>query len=144
MLIGNNLNVCVFVSGSVSPTPTTTQPKPQVKPQVKIQVKPQVKPKGKKQQNKQKANQKFRHQTEAQVWVEGQTVDGHMYYYNTITGGKENLKTPLGHDKWTAPSYHNNLILFYTNFKLSLYFNYRISMGKTRGFPGRKFSLCTA
>lgn len=108
MLFDNILNVCVFVSGSVSPTQTTTQPKPQVK----IQVKPQAKPKGKKQQNKEKAKQKSRHQTEAQVWVEGQTGDGHTYYYNTITGGRENLKTPLWNDKWTATSHHNILILF--------------------------------
>nr|XP_046238551.1 WW domain-binding protein 4 [Scatophagus argus] len=65
-------------AGSVSPTQTTTQPQPQAKPQVKQQAK--------KQQKKGKTSKKPRDQTEVQVWVEGQTDDGHTYYYNTITG----------------------------------------------------------
>lgn len=30
----------------------------------------------------------FPQKTETKVWVEGQTDDGHTYYYNTITGGR--------------------------------------------------------
>lgn len=58
----------------------TTTAKPQPQPQ------PQAKPQAKKQQKKEKASKKPRDQTEAQVWVEGQTDDGHIYYYNTVTG----------------------------------------------------------
>ncbi|XP_044043091.1 WW domain-binding protein 4 [Siniperca chuatsi] len=60
-------------AGSSSPAQTTTQPQPLAKPQAK------------KQHKKEKAS-KSRNQTQAQVWVEGQTDDGHTYYYNTITG----------------------------------------------------------
>ncbi|KAI3366120.1 hypothetical protein L3Q82_009947, partial [Scortum barcoo] len=63
--------------GSASPVQTAvTRPQPQ----------PQVKPQPKKQQKKEKMSKKPRKETEAQVWVEGQTDDGHTYYYNTITG----------------------------------------------------------
>ncbi|XP_059184075.1 WW domain-binding protein 4 [Centropristis striata] len=58
--------------------PTQPKPQPQVKPQAKHQTK--------KQQKKGKANKQPRGQSEAQVWVEGQSDDGHVYYYNTITG----------------------------------------------------------
>lgn len=40
-------------------------------------------------------SQKPRYQSEAPVWVEGQTDDGHTYYYNSVTGGRSKLKTPL-------------------------------------------------
>lgn len=69
-------------SGSGSPVQTATQPQPQAKPQVK----PQAKNQAKNQQKKEKASKKSRAQTEAQVWVEGQTDDGNIYYYNTVTG----------------------------------------------------------
>ncbi|XP_034720109.1 WW domain-binding protein 4 [Etheostoma cragini] len=78
--------------GSGSSAQTTTQPppqaqaKPQVKPQVKPHARPQTRPQAKKQQKKEKASGKSRGQREAQVWVEGQTDDGHTYYYNAITG----------------------------------------------------------
>ncbi|XP_040887973.1 WW domain-binding protein 4 [Toxotes jaculatrix] len=67
--------------GSSSPAQTTTettQPK-QPKPQAKFQPRKQQKKEG-------KARPKPIEQTETQVWVEGQTDDGHTYYYNTITG----------------------------------------------------------
>lgn len=64
--------------GLSSPEQTTARPQVQVKPQPK---KPQKKAA--------KASGKVRQQTEEQVWVEGLTDDGHMYYYNTITGGEE-------------------------------------------------------
>lgn len=69
--------------GSGSPAQTVAQPQPQAhRPQTK---KPQTR--------KGKPIKSFRHQTEVQVWVEGKTDDGHTYYYNTITGGKGDLKT---------------------------------------------------
>uniref|UniRef100_UPI0037E74350 WW domain-binding protein 4 n=1 Tax=Semicossyphus pulcher TaxID=241346 RepID=UPI0037E74350 len=55
-------------------------------PIIKTKPPPQVKPYPKKHQKKQKEGKKFRNQPEAQVWVEGQSHDGHMYYYNTATG----------------------------------------------------------
>uniref|UniRef100_A0A4W6DL59 WW domain binding protein 4 n=1 Tax=Lates calcarifer TaxID=8187 RepID=A0A4W6DL59_LATCA len=64
--------------GSSSPVQTTT-PTPRPQPQVKSQPKKQQKKAG-------KASRNFTVQTETQVWVEGQTDDGHTYYYNTITG----------------------------------------------------------
>lgn len=70
-----------FVLGSSSPVQTTT-PTPRPQPQVKSQPKKQQKKAG-------KASRNFTVQTETQVWVEGQTDDGHTYYYNTITGGEE-------------------------------------------------------
>ncbi|XP_028427967.1 WW domain-binding protein 4 [Perca flavescens] len=78
--------------GSGSSAQTTTQPppqpqaKPQAKPQPKPQAWPQTRPQTKRQQKKEKASEKSRGQREAQVWVEGQTDDGHTYYYNTVTG----------------------------------------------------------
>lgn len=78
--------MCVL--GLVSPEPTTTQPQPRAKPTVKTQ--PKIK-----QKNKGKTSQKPREARQAQVWVEGLTDDGHMYYYNTLTGGGDNLKTHL-------------------------------------------------
>ncbi|KAA8579716.1 hypothetical protein FQN60_006809 [Etheostoma spectabile] len=78
--------------GSGSSAQTTTQPppqaqaKPQAKPQVKPHARPQTRPQAKKQQKKEKASGKSRGQREAHVWVEGQTDDGHTYYYNTING----------------------------------------------------------
>lgn len=85
------LKIVCFVSGIYSPAPTTTKPqlqvRPLVTPQVKPQAKPQAKPKAQKHPKKMKGGQKPRYQTETQVWVEGQTDDGHTYYYNTITGG---------------------------------------------------------
>ncbi|XP_034410470.1 WW domain-binding protein 4 [Cyclopterus lumpus] len=56
--------------------------KPQAKPQVRNCVKPQG---SKKKLKKQEKARKFKGQMEGQVWVEGQTGDGHTYYYNTIT-----------------------------------------------------------
>ncbi|XP_039997835.1 WW domain-binding protein 4 [Xiphias gladius] len=65
-------------AGSGSPaqaTTTTTQP------QLQVKVQPQ-----KQQKKEQKGNKKFTEKPKPQVWVEGQTDDGHTYYYNTITG----------------------------------------------------------
>ncbi len=69
------------------PAETTTQPQPKVRPQVK--------PQAKHEKKKEKANKKPRAQTEVQVWVEGLTDDGNMYYYNTVTGGEDTRKSPL-------------------------------------------------
>ncbi|XP_073318439.1 WW domain-binding protein 4 [Pagrus major] len=66
--------------------PAEPTPEPKVKPQVRPQAKPQAKPQSKKQQFKGRGNKKPREQTAAQVWVEGRSDDGNMYYYNTITG----------------------------------------------------------
>ncbi|XP_071320872.1 WW domain-binding protein 4 [Trachinotus anak] len=69
-------------SGSPAQTTTTTTTTTTI-----IQPKPQAKSQPRKQQKKEeKARKKFPQQTETQVWVEGQTDDGHTYYYNTITG----------------------------------------------------------
>lgn len=76
--------------GSDSPAQTTQQQHP-AKPQVRPQVRTQTKTQAKKQRKKDKARES-RNQTQAQVWVEGLTDDGHTYYYNTITGGGDNLK----------------------------------------------------
>ncbi len=84
----------IFVLGSASPVQTTT---------VTTQPQPQAKPQPKKQQKKEKASKKPRNQTGAQVWVEGQTDDGHTYYYNTITGGGDNLETQLLFDVTNWP-----------------------------------------
>ncbi|XP_038576696.1 WW domain-binding protein 4 [Micropterus salmoides] len=70
--------------GSDSPAQTTQQQHP-AKPQVRPQVRTQTKTQAKKQRKKDKARES-RNQTQAQVWVEGLTDDGHTYYYNTITG----------------------------------------------------------
>ncbi|KAF7663194.1 hypothetical protein LDENG_00214820 [Lucifuga dentata] len=59
---------------------TTTKAQPQPKP------KPQVKKKQKKQKKEAQPNKKSSCPTEAKVWVEGKTEDGHIYYYNTLTG----------------------------------------------------------
>lgn len=87
--------ILCFVSGIESPAPTTTKPQPQVRPlvtpQVKPQAKPQAKPKAQKHKKKMRVSQKSQHQTETRVWVEGQTDDGHTYYYNTVTGGGDRL-----------------------------------------------------
>lgn len=104
------LNLCAFVLGSVSPVQATTQPQRQVNPQVR----PQAKPKAKKQQHKAKTSQKSRGRRDAQVWVEGRTGEGHTYYYNTLTGGRDYLKTPL-----RPVLYANNVLtVFYTMFFL--------------------------
>lgn len=87
-----------FVFGSGLPVRTAARPQPQAKPQVFTQVKPQGKPQvkhhpkpyQKKQQKKgEKSRKTFTEKREMEVWVEGQTDDGHTYYYNTTTGGKE-------------------------------------------------------
>ncbi|XP_074521005.1 WW domain-binding protein 4 [Halichoeres trimaculatus] len=65
-------------AGLSSPAPAaavaTTQPSPQAKPQPK------------KQHKKEKKSQMSTKQKEVQVWVEGQSDDGNIYYYNTVTG----------------------------------------------------------
>ncbi|XP_054479946.1 WW domain-binding protein 4 [Anoplopoma fimbria] len=66
--------------------PALITAQPQKQPQVRPQVRPQARPPAKKQKKQGKANMNARGRTEAQVWVEGQTEDGHAYYYNTITG----------------------------------------------------------
>lgn len=55
----------------------------------KSQAKPQAKPKfNKKHNNKGRMNQRPRQQSQAPVWVEIKTDDGHTYYYNSVTGGE--------------------------------------------------------
>ncbi|CAJ1086776.1 WW domain-binding protein 4 [Xyrichtys novacula] len=62
-------------AGLSSPAPATpTQPPPQAKPQTK------------KQHKKEKPSRMSTAQKEARVWVQGQSNDGHTYYYNTVTG----------------------------------------------------------
>jgi len=63
-------------SGSGSQAQTTAQPQQR-------QAQPQTQ---KPQKKKQKPSKSSRQQTEAQLWVEGMTDDGHTYYYNTVTG----------------------------------------------------------
>ncbi|XP_026158046.1 WW domain-binding protein 4 [Mastacembelus armatus] len=64
-------------SGSSSPAQPT-----QPQPPAKSQPKPQPKKKPKKEK---KASKESMVHAEMQDWVEGQTDDGHTYYYNTIT-----------------------------------------------------------
>lgn len=76
------------ISSPVQTQPPLTQPKPLVQPLVKPQVSSQVKSQPPKQQKKVKGGKKPSQRTraQAQVWVEGQTDDGNIYYYNTVTG----------------------------------------------------------
>ncbi|XP_012712089.1 WW domain-binding protein 4 isoform X2 [Fundulus heteroclitus] len=63
--------------GSSSPVRAAPQPKPP----------PHVRAQHRKQQKKaDKSSRKYKQPTETQFWVEGQTNDGHTYYYNTVTG----------------------------------------------------------
>ncbi|XP_060888476.1 WW domain-binding protein 4 [Labrus mixtus] len=71
-------------AGVSLPAPTTTIPR---KPP------PQAKPK--KQQKKEKASKMFRERNQEPVWVEGQSDDGHTYYYNSVTG-ESRWETPEG------------------------------------------------
>lgn len=85
--------MCVFL-GLPSLEPKTAQSQPQVRPTVQPQ--PQTTKKVKQpQQKKGKTNQKPRAHRPVQVWVEGQTEEGHIYYYNTLTGGADYLKPHL-------------------------------------------------
>lgn len=103
----------VFLFGSGLPPIETPEPrvKPQVRPQVKPQGNPQAKQQSKKQQFKGRANKKPREQTAAPVWVEGRSDDGSTYYYNTITGGEDRLKTP----RRNCPVYRNIYSYFCTS-----------------------------
>lgn len=93
--ICNCMSACA--SGLYVPAQTSTKPQPKVGPLVgrevslssreKSQAKPQGKP-NKKHNNKGKMNQRPRHHSQAPVWVEGKTDDGHTYYYNSVTGGE--------------------------------------------------------
>lgn len=69
--------------GSGSQAQTTAQPQPQV-----VQFKTH-----KPQKKKEKPSKSSRQETEVPVWVEGKTDDGLTYYYNTLTGGEDDLKT---------------------------------------------------
>ncbi|XP_004066596.1 WW domain-binding protein 4 [Oryzias latipes] len=60
----------------------TSQPQPLVMPP---KAAPQHQPR-KQQKKKEKMSRKPREQPTARVWVEGFAENGHMYYYNTITG----------------------------------------------------------
>ncbi|XP_038136855.1 WW domain-binding protein 4 [Cyprinodon tularosa] len=60
-------------------SPVQAAPKPLPKPQVIFQPKNKQKKSG-------KASRTSKEPTPVQVWVEGQTDDGHTYYYNTVTG----------------------------------------------------------
>lgn len=84
-------------AGLYVPAQTSAKPQPQVRPLVRPQVslssreksqaKPQAKPKfNKKHNNKGRMNQRPRQQSQAPVWVESKTDDGHTYYYNSVTG----------------------------------------------------------
>lgn len=70
--------------GSSSPVRAATQPRPQ--PQVRVQPKKQQQQQQKKKKKAGNASRKPREPSEAQVWVEGRTDDGHAYYYNSLTG----------------------------------------------------------
>ncbi|KAM3584984.1 uncharacterized protein V6R79_004394 [Siganus canaliculatus] len=77
------------ISSPVQTASSLSQSKPLVQPLVKPQVKPQAKSQAPKQQKgKARGGKKpmQRTQARAQVWVEGQTDDGNIYYYNTVTG----------------------------------------------------------
>lgn len=77
-------------SGSSLPVQTTVKPLPLVLPQPLVQTQPVAqKPQIKHQQKKKgKPSRPFRPKQEqpTQIWVEGQTEDGHTYYYNSQTG----------------------------------------------------------
>lgn len=78
--------MCVFL-GLPSLEPTTAQSQPQVRPTVQPQPQLNKVKQQKPQQKKGKTKQKPREHRPVQVWVEGQTEEGHIYYYNTLTGG---------------------------------------------------------
>lgn len=92
-----NLQLNFCATGLYVPAQTPAKPQPQVRPLVRPQVslssreqsqaKPQAKP-NKKHNKKGRMNQRPRHQSQAPVWVEGKTDDGHTYYYNSVTGGE--------------------------------------------------------
>ncbi|CAG10258.1 unnamed protein product, partial [Tetraodon nigroviridis] len=76
--------------------PTAAQSQPQVRPTVQPTVRPQPQSnKAKQPQQKKGKNQKARQHRPVQVWVEGQTDEGHIYYFNTLTGGEDCLKAHL-------------------------------------------------
>lgn len=77
---------CFCLLGSGSQAQTTAQPQPQAQPQAQPQTKKPQKKKG-------KPNKSPRQQTEVPMWIEGKTDDGNTYYYNTLTGGEDDLKT---------------------------------------------------
>lgn len=84
--------MCVFLG-----LPSLEAPRAQAEPQVRptVQPQPQVKKAKQPQQKKGKSSQKPRERRPVQVWVEGQTEEGHIYYYNTLTGGTDHLKPRL-------------------------------------------------
>lgn len=84
--------MCLFL-GLPSLEPTTARPQPQVRPTV--QPPPRLNKVKQPQQKKGKTNQKPRQHRPVQVWVEGQTEEGHVYYYNSLTGGTDDLKLHL-------------------------------------------------
>jgi len=61
----------------------TSEPEPQAKVE---QPKQQPKSQKNKSQKRNDRNEKADRNTEADVWVESSTDDGHVYYYNSITG----------------------------------------------------------
>ncbi|XP_051562070.1 WW domain-binding protein 4 [Myxocyprinus asiaticus] len=81
--------------------------KPQTKPQSKPQTKPQTKPQHKAQRREFKVHKQTsssnNNNNQGTVWVEGTTDDGHIYYYNTITGASQWQK-PDGFQSESTPS----------------------------------------
>lgn len=87
--------MCAFL-GLPPLEPTAAQSQPQVRPTVQptVRLQPQSN-KAKQPQQKKGKNQKARQHRPVQVWVEGQTDEGHIYYFNTLTGGEDCLKAHL-------------------------------------------------
>uniref|UniRef100_A0A8D3AYP0 WW domain-binding protein 4 n=1 Tax=Scophthalmus maximus TaxID=52904 RepID=A0A8D3AYP0_SCOMX len=87
-------------AGLSSPVPTAAIPHRQ--PQVQPQVKPQSR---KQQKKKEKGIKKATKQTETPVWVEGQTEEGHTYFYNAVTG-ESRWEKPGGYQGEGSTSAH--------------------------------------